>query len=302
MTAAPDDRIATFERARPRLIRLAYATLGSLSEAEDVVQEAWLRSERVDWAELREPEAWLTTVVGRLALDELGSARARRERYVGTWLPEPLVETGPAAESAADPVAAEVIAAEEVSIALLVVMERMAPAERVAFVLHDVFGMAFADVGAVLDRTPEAVRALASRGRRRVREEGERFTTDTADQRALVEAFGVAVASGELEQVVALLAPDVVMRTDGGGILSASPHPLRGSDRVGRVLLALAHRRNRVIQAHPVTVNGLLGVLIVNGEERSVMAFAVHDGRVTALDVIRNPEKLRGLVVPGPDS
>lgn len=294
-SSGADARTAAFLRARPRLLRLAYATLGSQSEAEDVVQEAWLRAERVDWTQIREPEAWLTTVVGRLALDELGSARARRERYVGTWLPEPLVGEDPAGD---DPVADEVVGAEQVSIALLVVMERMAPAERVAFVLHDVFGVPFAEIAAALDRSTEAVRALASRGRRRARDEGGRFTVDAAAQRELRTAFGAALASGELERVVALLDPDVVMRTDGGGLVTASPHPLHGSDRVARVMLALAHRRNRTIASFPITVNGAPGVLVVTDGERSVIALAVSEGRVTAIDVIRNPDKLRGVRPP----
>ena len=276
----------SFQQARPRLQRIAYATLGSLSEAEDVLQEAWLRTQRVDWDTIEHPEAWLSTVVGRLALDALGSARARRERYVGTWLPEPIVDNDPADAAARD---------EEVSIALLVVLERLSPAERSAFVLHDVFGMSFAEVASALGRTPDAVRQLASRARRRVREDRPRFEATPEEQRAAVEAFAAASVAGDLDALIAVLDPDVVMRTDGGGVVAAARRPLHGADRVGRALLALARKQAPTLSGAPVQVNGRLGILLDSNQGRSVMAFSVENGRIAAIDVIRNPDKLRSV-------
>ena len=197
-----------FAQARPRLLRLAYSELGDVGEAEDVVQEAWLRLERADAEAIENLDGWLTTVVARLALDRLRSARARRETYVGPWLPEPLVSDDPADRVTLD---------ESVSYALLTVLEQLSPAERTAFVLHDVFDVPFGDVAEVVGRTPEAVRQLASRARRHVRRERPRFAASRDEHERAVRAFARAVAEGDLEGLVAVLDPDVVWTSDGGG-------------------------------------------------------------------------------------
>jgi RNA polymerase sigma-70 factor, ECF subfamily len=283
--SAADERTAAFEALRPRLVRVAYATLGSVAEAEDVVQEAWLRLQRTAPGEVRDLRAWLTTVVGRLALDAIGSARARRERYVGEWLPEPLVGRAP------DP-ADRVTLDEEVSLALLRVLESLSPAERTAFVLHDVFGHSFAEVAEAVGRTPQAARQLASRARRHVEAGRPRFPATADEQRELVSAFAAAAADGDVEGLVALLDPEVTMRADGGGRVSAARHPLHGADRVARALIAITRKAGAGGRAALVAVNGLPGLVAEWDGERSVVAFSVDRGRIAAIDIVRNPDKL----------
>jgi RNA polymerase sigma-70 factor, ECF subfamily len=274
-----------FARARPRLLRLAYSELGDLGEAEDVVQEAWLRLELADDETIENLDAWLTTVVGRLALDRLRSARARRETYVGPWLPEPLVSDDPADRVTLD---------ESVSYALLTVLEQLSPAERTAFVLHDVFDVPFGDVAEVVGRTPEAVRQLASRARRRVANERPRFAASRDEHERTVRAFAQAVADGDLESLVAVLDPDVLWTSDGGGRANASLKPVRGEARVARAWAALSPRF--VHEPIEVELNGRLGLVLPTGDgHRTVVSFVVGDGRIARIDAIRNPEKLRRL-------
>jgi RNA polymerase sigma-70 factor, ECF subfamily len=284
-----------FEAHRGRLFRVAYATLGSLNEAEDCVQEAWLRLRRVgNPAAIADLGAWLTTAVSRLALDALGSARARREHYVGPWLPEPLVE-----DTHADDPADRVTLDESVSMALLVVLERLSPAERTAFVLHEVFGFPFDDVAAVVGRSPAAVRQLASRARDHVRRGRPRFPPTAAEQRDLVAAFAAACQHGDLERLVLLLDPGVVWRADGGGKVPAA-HPVeQGAQQVARVLLRFARRPPRSVGL--VTVNGAAGLVLRDADGvLTVLAVTVDAGRIVALDAIRNPDKLTA--VPDPSS
>ncbi len=222
-----------FVQARPRLVRLAYSELGDVGEAEDVVQEAWLRLERVDADAIVNLDVWLTTVVARLALDRLRSARARRVTYVGPWLPEPLVSDDPADRVTLD---------ESVSYALLTVLEQLSPAERTAFVLHDVFDVPFGDVAEVVGRSPEAVRQLASRARRHVTRERPRFAASRDEHDRAVRAFAQAVAEGSLDGLVAVLDPEVVWTSDGGGRATAARKPLRGGARVARAWAALSRK------------------------------------------------------------
>lgn len=285
MTTPEAELAAAFDAQRPRLTRIAYATLGSLAEAEDVVQDAWLRLQRTAPGEIRDLSAWLTTVVGRLALDALSSARARREQYVGEWLPEPLVAAAP---GPADRVTLD----EQVSVALLKVLETLSPAERTAFVLHDVFGHSFAEVAATVGRTPQAARQLASRARRHVEAGRPRFPASREEQVRVVTAFAVAVTEGDVAALVAVLDPDVTMRSDGGGRVTAARHPLRGADRVARALLALARKQAGAQRGALVDVNGSPGLLLEAHGERSVLAFSLDGGRIAALDVVRNPDKL----------
>jgi RNA polymerase sigma-70 factor, ECF subfamily len=281
-----------FARARPRLLRLAYSQLGDLGEAEDVVQEAWLRLEAADPASIADLDAWLTTVVGRLALDRLRSARARRETYVGPWLPEPLVA------AAGDDPADRVTLDESVSYALLALLEQLSPPERTAFVLHDVFDVPFGDVAAVVGRTPEAVRQLASRARRHVAAQRPRFEASADEHDRAVRAFARAVGEGDLHGLVRVLDPGVVWTSDGGGRAIASRKPLRGGERVARAWVALGRRTIGAPTA--IELNGRLGLLIPGTDgDRSATAFTVDRGRITRIDVVRNPEKLRRVSAAG---
>jgi RNA polymerase sigma-70 factor (ECF subfamily) len=274
-----------FAQARPRLLRLAYSELGDVGEAEDVVQEAWLRLERADPETIDNLDGWLTTVVARLALDRLKSARARRETYVGPWLPEPLVSEDPADRVTLD---------ESVSYALLTVLEQLSPAERTAFLLHDVFDLPFGDVAEVVGRTPEAVRQLASRARRHVKSEGPRFAASRDEHDRAVRAFAQAVADGALEDLVAVLDPDVVWTSDGGGPATALRKPMRGGARVARAWAALSRRLVR--ESTEIELNGRLGLLLPSADgDRAALSFVVSDGRITRIDAVRNPEKLRRL-------
>lgn len=290
---------ARFEELRPRLLRLAYSQLGSLADAEDVVQDAWLRLQRADAAAIADLTAWLVTVVSRLALDALGSARVRRERYVGPWLPEPLVDP---VSGGADP-ADRVTLDETVSHALLFVLERLTPAERTAFVLHDIFGYSFEEVADVVGRTPAAARQLASRARRHVVEQRPRQSATREQQQRAVEAFAVAAAGGDLDALLAVLDPEVVMRSDGGGRVQAARKPLVGADRVSRALVALARTYAGQSEVRLVDVNGLPGLLIVNREDGqlSVLAFTVDAGQITTIHLQRNPDKLAHLAT-SPDA
>ncbi|WP_028067100.1 sigma-70 family RNA polymerase sigma factor [Solirubrobacter soli] len=278
-----------FEALRPRLVRLAYGYLGSLAEAEDVVQDAWLRLERVDADEIRDLQGWLTTTVSRLALDALGSARVRREAYVGPWLPEPIVEE-PSPEQRA-------VQAEDVSLALLVVLESLSANERIAFVLHDIFGYAFDEVASSLQTSPAAARQLASRARKAVEARRPRFPASPEQQRDVVLAFGRAAAEGDLEGLMELLHPDVVFTSDGGGIVTAARKPIGGADRVARLAKTLAEKAAEAGgHFELVDVNGLPGWLGIGHDgQATVMSFTIDDGKIVAIDVQRNPEKLRRL-------
>ena len=282
-----------FAAARPRLLRLAYSQLGELGEAEDVVQDAWLRLERADAGAIEDLDGWLTTVVARLALDALRSARARRERYVGPWLPEPVVAPVAAASPPPDP-ADRVTLDESVSYALLAVLEQLSPAERTAFVLHDVFDVPFPDVAEIVGRSPESARQLASRARRHVSAARPRHPVAAAEHQRLVRAFARATEEGDLAAMLEILDPDVTFTADGGGRAIAARKPLHGAERVARAWLrinehALPGTRRRIVE-----VNGAAGLLIgPAGDDHSLLAFTIDAGRIVRVDVIRNPAKLQ---------
>ena len=277
-----------FDRLRPYLLRVAYSILGSVSESEDVIQEAWLRLTRRPDVEIRDLRAWLTKVVSRLAIDELTSARARRESYVGTWLPEPVVEPY---EQPSDPLQ-RLTLDESVSMAVLVVLESLSPAERGAFVLHDVFGYSFAEVSEIVGRTPQAVRQLAARARRSVESQRPRYQISAAEQRRVVEGFMRAASDGDLEALLAVLDPDACYRSDGGGVVTAAGKVLIGAERVARTVMAMAGHYAGTFDARVVSVNGAPGLLVDQEGELSVIAFSLDGGRIRAIDVIRNPDKL----------
>jgi RNA polymerase sigma-70 factor (ECF subfamily) len=278
-----------FERQRPYLRGVAYRMLGSLSEAEDALQEGWARLDRRDPGgdDLR---GWLTVVIGRICLDMLRSRRARREEYAGSWLPEPIVSLA----SDDDP-EANVVLADSVGLALLIVLETLTPAERLAFVLHDVFAVPFDEVAGVVGKSPAATRQLASRARRRVREGAPDPDADLAVQRGVVDAFLVAARSGDLEGLLRVLDPDVVLRSDGGGA-----GPLARPTVVGALAVAQQARifgTRFATLARPVTVNGAPGaVLHVPDQPTIVAGFTVVHGRITAIDLMADPAKLGGLV------
>ncbi|HEX4692231.1 MAG TPA: RNA polymerase sigma factor SigJ [Solirubrobacteraceae bacterium] len=284
---APEALADAFEAQRPHLLRVAYGQLGSLAEAEDVVQEAWLRLQRVDAEEVRDLRAWLTTAVNRLALDALRSARTRRERYVGPWLPEPVVDADPADRVTLD---------ESVGTALLVVLETLSAGERVAFVMHDVFGYDFAAVAEVLGTSQEAARQQASRARRRVRDGRPRFPATREQQRVIVEAFLAAASEGDADALLGLLAPDAVLRADSGGMVTAPRKPIEGAAKVARTTIGLARTGGKGATVRIVDVNGMPGLLAEGADGiATVVALTVDDGRITAIDIVRNPEKLRDL-------
>jgi RNA polymerase sigma-70 factor, ECF subfamily len=288
-----DDKGSTaeFDRLRPYLLRVAYSHLGSLSEAEDLVQEAWLRLARVDRGEIRDLRAWLTTVISRLAIDALTSARARREQYVGPWLPEPLVQDP---DDTADP-AQRADLDEDVSMAMLVVLESLSPAERSAFLLHDVFGYSFDEVAGMVGRTPAASRKLAARARSAVEARRPRYPARADEQREIVAAFLGAAQNGDLAGLLEVLDPSVTMRSDGGGTVPAARTVFTGAERVARIFTAMAgHYRDRFTGA-VATINGEPGLLMEIGDGHSVMTVTVDGGRITAIDVMRNPEKLTTL-------
>ena len=273
-----------FEAERPRLLRLAYRMTGSFAEAEDVVQDAWLRWARAETDAVATPAAWLTRVVTRLCLDHLKSARVRRETYVGAWLPEPLVDaTG--AEAVAD----------DLTLTLMLALERLSPLERAAFLLHDVFDVALPEVAATLDRAPAAVRQLAARARRHVGEARQRYPVDRDEAARIAGAFFAAARDGDATALSALLAEDVVLHADGGGEVLAFRNAIRGMDRILRLFAGL-HRKYRGAQAtllHVGSIDGLPG--FVSRERGGVLqttTLALRDGRITAIYIVRNPRKL----------
>ena len=282
---------------RGMLMSLAYRMLGTVADAEDAVQETYARWYRMSQAEhdaIENPAAWLTRVASRICLDQLGSARARRERYVGEWLPEPLPGGAGmfATPPSSDPLD-RVTLDESVSTALLVVLESLTPAERVAFVLHDVFSVPFAEIAEVVGRSPDACRQLASSARRHVRE--RRAGSATREQHdAVVQAFIAASGEGDLLGLVALLDPDVVLVSDGGGMASAARRPLHGPDHVGRFILGQLEKRGPALtMSVRETADGLTLAFGEDGVIDSVAVLEVHDDRIRRVWIMRNPEKLR---------
>jgi RNA polymerase sigma factor (sigma-70 family) len=275
-----------FEEQRSRLRAVAYRMLGSLSEAEDAVQDAWLRLSRSDASEILNLEAWLTTVVARVALNMLRSRRSRGEQPLEVHVPDPIVD----AADGTDP-EHEAMLADSVGLALLVVLETLSPPERLAFVLHDMFGVGFQEIGAILDRSPEAARQLASRGRRRVRGSAEPPAGDMSAQWEVVEAFLAAARDGDFDALVGVLDPDIVLRADGGATgLSAL---VQGAETVaGR---ALMFSRVELTQ-QPALINGAPGfVTLRDGEPFSLSAFTVRDGKIVEIDILSDPDRLAQL-------
>ena len=274
-----------FEEHRSRLRAVAYRMLGSLSEADDAVQEAWLRLSRSDAEEIENLGAWLTTVVGRVSLNMLRSRRSRHEEPFDVHIPEPIIDRA----DGTDP-EHEALVADSVGLALLVVLETLTPAERLAFVLHDIFAVPFDEIAPVVDRSPEAARQLASRARRRVRAENTVPDADLDAQREVVDAFLVAARDGDFERLVALLDPDVVLRQDFG---AGRSREVRGVAAVARQAAAYAQIE---LVGKPALINGAVGVVVTrDGQPFSVGAFTVRRGRIVEMDWLVDRERLREL-------
>ncbi|MBB5519456.1 RNA polymerase sigma factor SigJ [Amphiplicatus metriothermophilus] len=278
---------------RGRLLGLAYRMLGSRSEAEDVLQDAYLRYAGANREAVRNPEAYFTTMVTRLCLDRLKAARVRREVYVGPWLPEPVLD----ADDLSPEKAAEIAA--DLSFALLLTLERLSRAERAAFLLHDVFDAPFSEIAAALGKSEAACRQLAARARRAVAaaRPGKRVPAEA--HQALLERFAEAVASGDPSRLKTLLAADATAVSDGGGVKIAALNPIRGADRIARFLAGVvrkARAQNRLLRFRFADVNGEPGLLVYDGEAiEETISIDVADGLIAAVYVVRNPEKLRGL-------
>ncbi|MBO9671381.1 MAG: sigma-70 family RNA polymerase sigma factor [Sphingobium sp.] len=281
---AHKDAAASFDPLRSRLIRLAYRMLGSLADAEDMVQEAFIRWMATDRAKVRQPEAFLRRTVTRLCLDHLKSARIRRETYVGPWLPEPLVEEEP--DDA------------DVTLPLMLALERLSPLERAAFLLHDVFGQDFEEIARTLDRDAAACRQLATRARTHVREARPRFAVDKQHGLDIANAFFAASRSGDMTALGAMLAQDVSFHADGGGKRSAAPGIIAGRDHIIKLQRALAvlFKKHGSALVRSVYINGLPGFVTLEADgEYQTTAFDIEDGLIKAIYIVRNPDKLKHL-------
>jgi RNA polymerase sigma-70 factor, ECF subfamily len=279
--------VSDFEAHRGFLTGLAYRMLGSVAEAEDVVHDAYLRWAAREGEVIAEPRAYLARVVTNLCVDRLTSARARREAYVGTWLPEPVIEQDPAQPIAAD-----------LSVALLLTLERLSPLERAAFLLHDVFDMDYADVARTLERSEPACRQLAARAREHVRDERPRFEASEEASERLTRAFAAAVMAGEITELTSLLAEDAVLYSDGGGKRRAALNPIVGRDKILRFFVGVARKRGAPPPGgvRAVRINGLPGFLVVDpAEGPETIAFELAGDRIVAIYAVRNPDKLRHL-------
>lgn len=283
--ASPEWLAEQFEEHRAHLRGVAYRLLGSVSEAEDAVQESWIRLGRTDVADIANLGGWLTTVVSRICLDMLRARGSRREDALDVRLPDPVVTRAP------DP-ATDVVLADSVGLALLVVLETLQPAERLAFVLHDVFGVRFDEIAQILERSPAAVRKLASRARQRVQSRAPEAEPDLKQQRHVADAFLDAARSGDFEALLALLDPDIVLRADGGALASAS-RLVRGAHAV----LEQAERFSRGLSSEVVLVNGRIGFLSrrADGRPFSVIALTIAGDRIARMDILADPERIARL-------
>lgn len=278
---ATPDAAASFDPLRPKLIRVAYRMMGSVADAEDVVQDAFLRWLATDRGAVREPEGFLRRIVTRLCLDQLKSARRRREVYPGTWLPEPVVED-------------EEDGIDDVTLPLMMALERLSPLERAAFILHDVFGVDFDEISMTIGREPAACRQLASRARANVRAERPRFDMPRERGLEIAEAFFAASRNGDMSTLQQMLAADVSMHSDGGGKRPASLHPIVGFDSVMKLHASLAHlftkKMSKLVRF--AYINGLPGFVTIEDGVLQTTALDIRDGHIAGIYVVRNPDKL----------
>lgn len=292
MTTETDTDV--FEEHRPVLLGVAYRMLGRVADAEDVVQEAWLRWSGADRSEVREPRGYLVRITTRLAIDRLRQVKARGETYIGPWLPEPYVtDFGDTVPDTAE----RAVLADSVSLAVLVVLESLSPLERAVFVLREAFGYPYAEIAAMLDRGEAAVRQLAGRARKHVDERRPRYEVDPAQRRDLTERFLAAAGEGDLEGLMSLLAPDVRLVGDSGGKSKAPLRVLETADKVGRFLIGAARKGDVPdLSFRFLELNGGPALLVLSGDKPdSVFQLDVLDGRIQSIYIIRNPDKLRSL-------
>ncbi|MET7309411.1 RNA polymerase sigma-70 factor [Streptomyces sp. NPDC005134] len=282
-----------FEEHRPVLTGVAYRMLGRIADAEDVVQEAWLRWSSASREDVREPRAFLVRIATRLAVDRLRQLQSRREAYVGPWLPEPLVtDFGPAVPDTAE----QAVLADSVSVAVLVVLESLSPLERAVFVLREAFGFPYGEIATALDRTEAAVRQLAGRARRHVEERKPRYDVDPAQRRDLTERFLAAAAGGDIEKLLVLLAPDVRLVGDSGGKSKAPLRIIESQDKVGRFLMAVAHDQAPDMEIRFLELNGGPALLVLfGGKPDTVFQVDIRDGVIQCVYIVRNPDKLISL-------
>ncbi|MEU4572641.1 RNA polymerase sigma-70 factor [Nonomuraea sp. ATR24] len=280
-----DRATEAFLAHRNLLFTVAYEMLGSAADAEDALQETWLRWVRVDLAQVRDERSYLVRVVTRRALDRLRAVKRRKEAYVGPWLPEPLLT--------APDVAEDVELAESVSMALMLVLETLSPTERAVFVLREVFDIGYDEIAAAVGKTPATVRQIAHRARRHVDARRPREVVHPAQVRAAVESFRRALETRDLQGLLDVLAPEVVLVSDGGGVKQAAPHPVRGAGKVARLIVEGLGRTGIALTSEPTEVNGNPALLLrVDGEIDGVVAVRVEDARITGLYYVRNPHKL----------
>ena len=283
----PDSYDRTFQEQRPRLTRLAYQMTGSMTEAEDIVQDAYLRWETADRAEIRSPGAWLTTVVSRLCLDAHKAEQVRRTRYVGPWLPEPVLT-----ESGHNPFD-EVELADSLSMALLQLLERLSPSERAAFVLREAFDYTYAEIGQILGKQPPACRQLVRRARQQMTRDRPRFEPDREEHAELLERFVTASRTGRVEPLLEVLADDVTLWSDGGGRVLAARNAISGADKVARFLVGVSDKQpeGQTYELHEV--NGLPAIVgYLGGHPRFTTSFDARDGRIQGIHIVMNPDKL----------
>lgn len=284
----PDSQTDEFEAHRPRLVRLAYRMLGSMLDAEDIVQDAWLRWRRADRDAVATPGAYLTRIVTRLCLDVLKSARVRRETYIGPWLPEPVVEPED-----------DAMRADNLTLTLMLALERLSPLERAAFLLHDVFDVPLSEVAATLEREPAAVRQLAARARKHVRDGRPRYDVSREEGERIAQAFFAASTKGDIDTLRSLLAANVVILSDGGGKVLAFRNPIIGLDRALRLFAGLSRKFADQMPGgiRPVWIDGLPGYISQGrGDVLQTTALEIEDGRITAIYITRNPDKLGHVV------
>ncbi|MET8541732.1 RNA polymerase sigma-70 factor [Kitasatospora sp. NPDC004799] len=283
----------TFVAHRNLLFTVAYEMLGSGADADDVLQETWLRWVRVDAAHVHDPRAYLVRITTRQALNRLRSVKRRREAYLGVWLPEPLLT--------APDVAADVELAESVSMALMLVLETLSPTERAVFVLREAFGIGYEEIATALDRTPAAVHQIAHRARRHVEARRPRRSVTARQAEAAAAAFRRALETRDLQGLLDVLAPDIVAISDGGGIKQASPRPIVGADKVARFIVGGLTRNDVALTVEATMVNGSPALALhVDGEFDGVIALRVEDARITGLYFVRNPRKLTRLAAETP--
>lgn len=280
-----DPATEAFVTHRNLLFTVAYELLGSAADAEDVLQETWLRWVKVDPGQVRDQRAYLVRITTRQSLNRLRAMRRRKEAYVGPWLPEPLLTSADVSE--------EVELAESVSMAMMLVLETLSPTERAVFVLREVFEVSYDEIAAAIDKSPAAVRQIAHRARQHVDARRPRGVVSQSEARAALEAFVRAIEAGDLQGLLDVLAPEVVLLTDGGGVKQAALRPIIGADKVVRFIVGVLDKANGTVTADPAVINGNSALVVrLDGEIDGVIAFRVDSARVTGLYYVRNPQKL----------